>query len=167
VQRSEYADLKVYLPNNSLVKVDRMSMVHGLEVRSPLLDRQVIEFAFRIPASRKQSFTQSKLVLRELALRRLPKPLWQMPKHGFTAPIGNWIRDVPGHMFEDEVLGSSAAIGRWLDVKELARLAVEHREGAFDRGYVLWACWILQRWLGTLEPRTTGVGGRGDTYAVV
>jgi asparagine synthase (glutamine-hydrolysing) len=80
VQRAEYADLKVYLPNNSLVKVDRMSMAHGLEVRSPLLDHHVIEFAFRIPASRKQSFAQSKRVLRELARHRLPKQLWQLPK---------------------------------------------------------------------------------------
>lgn len=167
VQRAEYADLKVYLPNNSLVKVDRMSMVHGLEVRSPLLDREVVEFAFRIPASRKQSFTQSKLVLRELALHRLPKPLWQMPKHGFSAPLGSWIREVPGHMYEDEVLVSSAQIGRWLDLKELMRHFADHRGGAIDRGYILWACWILERWLRTLERRTAAIGNRGDAYAVV
>ena len=50
----EYADLKVYLPNDPLVKVDRMSMAHSLEVRSPLLDRRMVELAFRIPASKKQ-----------------------------------------------------------------------------------------------------------------
>ena len=153
VQRAEYADLKVYLPNDSLVKVDRMSMVHGLEVRSPLLDREVVEFAFRIPASRKHSFRQSKLILRELALHRLPKSFWRLPKRGFSAPIGNWIREVPGHMFEDEVLGSSALIGRWIDLKELTRLVTEHRAGTVDRGYILWACWLLERWLRTLEER--------------
>src|SRR6185436_8527714 len=49
VQRAEYADLKIYLPNDVLVKVDRMSMAHGLEVRCPLLDRRIVEFAFRVP----------------------------------------------------------------------------------------------------------------------
>jgi asparagine synthase (glutamine-hydrolysing) len=153
VQRAEYADLKVYLPNNSLVKVDRMSMVHGLEVRSPLLDRHVIEFAFRIPASRKQSFTQSKLILRELAFHRLPKPFWRLPKHGFSAPVGNWIREVPGTIFEDEVLGPTSSIGQWVDLKELTRHFREHREGTVDRGYILWACWVLERWLRSLGDR--------------
>ena len=64
VQRAEYADLKVYLPNDPLVKVDRMSMAHGLEVRCPLLDRRVVELAFRIPASRKQVGRQGKTLLR-------------------------------------------------------------------------------------------------------
>ena len=153
VQCAEYADLKVYLPNDSLVKVDRMSMVHGLEVRSPLLDRRVIEFAFRIPAARKQSFRQSKIILRELAIHRLPKKFWRLPKRGFSAPIGNWIREVPGHMFEDEVLGPSAAIGRWVDLKELTRHFTAHREGTVDRGYILWACWVLEHWLRSLEDR--------------
>ena len=91
VQRAEYADLKVYMPNDPLVKVDRMSMAHGLEVRCPLLDRRVVELAFRIPASRKQQGTQGKALLRALARRRLPGKLWQLPKRGFTVPIGQWI----------------------------------------------------------------------------
>jgi len=127
----------------------------------------VIEFAFRIPASRKQSFAQSKRVLRELARHRLPKQLWQLPKHGFTAPVGSWILDVPRHTFEDEVLDASASISRWVDVKVLARHFGEHRAGLVDRGYVLWACWILERWLRTLEHRPIGAANRGDSYAVV
>src|SRR5580765_3059984 len=91
VQRAEYADLKVYMPNDPLVKVDRMSMAHGLEVRCPLLDRRVVELAFRIPASRKQQGTQGKALLRALARRRLPGKLWQLPKRGFTVPIGTWL----------------------------------------------------------------------------
>src|SRR5438270_164197 len=75
VQRAEYADLKVYMPNDPLVKVDRMSMAHGLEIRCPLLDRRVVELAFRIPASRKQQGTQGKALLRALARRRLPATL--------------------------------------------------------------------------------------------
>src|SRR5262249_20617012 len=78
VQRAEYADLKIYLPNDPLVKVDRMAMAHSLEVRCPLLDRRVVELAFRIPASRKQQGRQGKALLRALARRRLPGALWQL-----------------------------------------------------------------------------------------
>src|SRR4029079_7555226 len=84
LQRSEHADLKVYLPNDPLVKVDRMSMAHSLEVRCPLLDRRVVELAFRIPASQKQVGRQGKALLRALARQRLPPGLWKLPKKGFS-----------------------------------------------------------------------------------
>jgi asparagine synthase (glutamine-hydrolysing) len=87
VQKAEYADLKVYLPNDPLVKVDRMSMAHALEVRCPLLDRRMVELAFRIPASKKQTGRTGKVLLRELARRRLPEGLSRLPKRGFTMPM--------------------------------------------------------------------------------
>ena len=72
MQRAEYADLKVYLPNDVLVKVDRMSMQHGLEVRCPLLDRRLVELAFRLPESLKQASRTGKHLLKQVARRRLP-----------------------------------------------------------------------------------------------
>ena len=146
VQRAEYADLKIYLPNDPLVKVDRMSMAHGLEVRCPLLDRRVVELAFRIPASRKQTLRQGKVLLRELAKRRLPGDLWGLPKRGFSAPIGEWIAGPCAALFEDEVLHEGSAIATHLDVRELARRFRAHRERRADYGYVLWASWVLERW---------------------
>jgi hypothetical protein len=73
--RAQYADLHVYMPNDPLVKVDRMSMAHSLEVRCPLLDRRVVEMAFRIPAPKRQRGTTGKWLLRKLAERRLPAEL--------------------------------------------------------------------------------------------
>jgi asparagine synthase (glutamine-hydrolysing) len=148
VQRSEYADLKVYLPNDSLVKLDRMSMAHGLEVRCPLLDRRVIELAFRIPASRKQTLRQGKRLLRELARRRLPRRLWQRPKSGFTAPIAEWIGGRNAAMFREEVLHPGAAVASHLDLGELTRRYDAHRAGRTDHSHALWAVWVLERWLG-------------------
>src|SRR5215475_5864439 len=110
VQRAEYADLKIYMPNDPLVKVDRMSMAHGLEVRCPLLDRRVVELAFRIPASKKQEGRQGKALLRALARKRLPGKLWQLPKRGFTAPIGKWIAGPNATQFREEVLHPGATI---------------------------------------------------------
>ena len=158
VQRAAYADLQVYLPNNSLVKVDRMSMLHGLEVRCPLLDHHLVEFAFRLPASRKQNWKQGKLPLRELAYNRLPQPMWSLPKRGFSAPISEWIAGPYGSMFESEVLHSGACVSQYLDVKDLERRFNEHRKGDADHGYLLWAVWVLERWLqdnATVRPAAT------------
>ncbi len=146
VQRAEYADLKVYLPNDPLVKTDRMSMAHGLEVRCPLLDRRVVELAFRIPADRKQRGRQGKALLRALARRRLPSGLWQLPKRGFTVPIGEWIAGPSAAQFSDEVLDVRAQIGHYVDRAETARLFASHRSGQRQHGFALWAVWVLQRW---------------------
>jgi asparagine synthase (glutamine-hydrolysing) len=147
VQRAEYADLKVYMPNDPLVKTDRMSMAHGLEVRAPLLDRRVVELAFRIPASQKQVGRQGKVLLRALARRRLPEGLWRLPKRGFTVPIGDWIAGPQSALFRDEVLDPGSAISRHVDCRELERRVRAHRSGESDESYPLWAAWVLERWL--------------------
>jgi asparagine synthase (glutamine-hydrolysing) len=156
VQCAEYADLKVYLPNDPLVKVDRMSMAHGLEVRSPLLDRRVVELAFRIPASKKQVGREGKVLLRRLARQRLPAGLWRLPKRGFTVPIGDWIGGPHAGLFADEVLRSSAAVSAHLDQTELRRRFEAHRTGARDQSFALWAVWVLNRWLEAQAGRLAG-----------
>ncbi len=157
VQRSEYADLKIYLPNDPLVKVDRMSMAHGLEVRSPLLDRRVVELAFRIPASRKQVGRAGKVLLRQLARQRLPAGLWRLPKRGFTAPIAAWLRGPHGRMFEDEVLRPDAAIRAFVDRQDLLRRFNGHRAQQTDQSTALWTVWVLERWLQRAKERTPDV----------
>ena len=156
VQRAEYADLKIYMPNDPLVKVDRMSMAHGLEVRCPLLDRRVVELAFRIPASRKQQGAQGKALLRALARRRLPGALWQLPKRGFTVPIDGWLAGPYASQFRDEVLRRDAAVSMHVDVKELERRFAAHRTGRGNHAFTLWSTWVLQRWLDRIAAPTTG-----------
>jgi asparagine synthase (glutamine-hydrolysing) len=156
LQKAEYADLKVYLPNDPLVKVDRMSMAHGLEVRCPLLDRKVVELAFRIPASKKQQGRQGKSLLRALARRRLPGALWRLPKRGFTAPVGQWIAGAHAARFRDEVLRPNAAVAGHLDLARLETRFADHCAGRKDDGYTLWAVWVLERWLeGARRPKTS------------
>jgi len=147
LQRAEYADLKVYLPNDPLVKVDRMSMAHALEVRCPLLDRRVVELAFRIPSGRKQVGRSGKSLLRALAKRRLPPGLWNLPKRGFTAPLGQWIGGPYLSMFRDEVLQPSSAVAAAVDLRDLRRRLDLHTNGQADQTFPLWAVWTLDRWL--------------------
>jgi asparagine synthase (glutamine-hydrolysing) len=145
--RAQYADLHVYLPNDPLVKVDRMSMWHSLEVRSPLLDRRVVELAFRIPASKRQRGTTGKWLLRKLASERLPAELASLPKRGFTAPVASWLAGAGATRFRDEVLAPDARVTALLDQSCLRRWFDQHRAGGADHSYALWASWVLERWL--------------------
>jgi asparagine synthase (glutamine-hydrolysing) len=146
VQRAQYADLKTYLPNDILVKVDRMSMAHSLEVRCPLLDRRVVEFAFRVPVSTKMRGMQGKYLLRRLAAKRLPETILRLPKKGFTVPIGAWIRNRYSIEFETEVLAKTSEVSSVLNRSRLQQCFHAHRAGIADYSHVLWAAWMYERW---------------------
>ncbi len=154
LQRAQYADLKIYLPNDPRVKVDRASMATSLEVRCPLLDYRVIEFAFRLAAERKVRPGRSKFYLRELGARRLPAALHTMPKKGFSAPIGEWMRGPYRQWFRDEVLAPSSAVSSLLDRDLLARWVDEDQRGERDRSSALWTVWCLERWARRSHSRT-------------
>jgi asparagine synthase (glutamine-hydrolysing) len=165
VQRAEYADLKIYLPNDVLTKVDRMSMQHSLEVRCPLLDRRIVELAFRIPQSIKQAGRTGKLLLKRVAEQRLPQELLRLPKHGFTAPVGRWIAGPYRHLFEAEVLSSQSEVASLLDVEAARRLFHGHLSGEFDNSFGLWALWVLERWA-RAQRTSTGRAGSACVEAV-
>jgi asparagine synthase (glutamine-hydrolysing) len=146
VQRAMYADLHIYLPNDVLVKVDRMTMQHSIEVRCPLLDHRVIELAFRIPVSRKMPALRGKHLLRQLAQRRLPPGISKLPKHGFSAPVGEWIGGPCAGRFHDEVLSPGAAVRDLVDTSEIGRLFHDHVRGVANYTSALWTVWMLARW---------------------
>ena len=146
VQRSQYADLKIYLPNDVLVKVDRMSMAHGLEVRAPLLDRRVVEAAFRIPAGTKLARGRSKHLLRSLAARHLPPAVVERPKKGFDAPIGRWIAGPLRELFRSDVFGRTSLLPGLVDCRVIEGFLKDHCNGRRDYSFPLWATWVLARW---------------------
>jgi asparagine synthase (glutamine-hydrolysing) len=154
LQRAQYADTKIYLANNGLVKVDRMSMVHGLEVRCPLLDRRIVEFAFRIPTPAKLPRLRPKALLRRLSAHRLPPALLSMPKRGFTAPVAEWLAGVYAERFESDVLAPRAFVATVLDQQLVRRWHADHRARRRDHAYGLWAIWMLERWAGVQRERT-------------
>jgi asparagine synthase (glutamine-hydrolysing) len=145
VQKAQYADLKIYMPNAPLVKVDRMSMAHGLEIRCPLLDHHLIELAFTIPTEKKLADGQPKSLLRGLAERRLPEELVHRPKTGFSAPVGAWLAGPYAGRFRDDVLGADSKSRDIVDQARVQQLFSEHLAGR-DHSYALWAVWMLERW---------------------
>src|SRR5690606_7531024 len=151
----------VYMPNDPLVKVDRMGMAHGLEIRCPLLDRRVVELAFRIPSRRHQRGSTGKVLLRALARKRLPPGHADLPKRGFTVPIGSWIGGPYADRFRDEVLTPGARVSGLLDRSHLLEAFEAHRSGRADREYLLWAVWVLERWLRSCGERAMAPAAAG------
>lgn len=160
IQRAGYADLKVYLADDVLVKVDRMSMIHGLEVRCPFLDHKLVEQAFRIPAAVKMPRLRSKMILRGIAARALPPSLLNLPKRGFTAPIARWLKEEAGGRFEDEVI-DNPRLSLPIDRAFVGELMADHRRGFADHSYALWAVWMLARW-SEAEPATSSRRQAGE-----
>lgn len=93
IDHSQRTDLGFYMPDDILVKVDRMSMYNSIEVRSPLLDYRIVELALRIPSRLRIRDSESKSILRCLAGKRLPDAVLGAPKRGFGIPLSKWIRD--------------------------------------------------------------------------
>ncbi len=146
VQRAQFADLHVYMPNDPLVKVDRMSMLHGLEVRSPFLDRRLVEFAFRIPTALKLKGLEGKHLLKQLARTRLPVSLLGLPKHGFTAPVGRWIGATHAEWFASDVLSNRSALSGHVDLSTVRQMHRDHVAGRANHAFALWALWMFERW---------------------
>ena len=146
MQRAQYADLKIYLANDVLVKVDRMTMQHSIEVRCPLLDHRLIELAFRIPTAQKMPWLRSKHLLRQLARRRLPREIGPLPKRGFSAPISEWIAGPCAAMFEHDVCRRGARVEGLIDTAYVRHLFDAHRSGGANHGQALWTVWMLARW---------------------
>ncbi len=144
--RSQYTDINFYMTDDVLVKVDRMSMAHSLEVRSPLLDHRILEFAARLPAHVKIQARRGKLVLRELAKRRLPAQLQSVPKRGFSIPAASWLRRELRPLAEGLIFDSQRSYAPLLDARRIRTLWNEHLSGARDHNVFLWGLMMLGLW---------------------
>jgi asparagine synthase (glutamine-hydrolysing) len=127
--------IRLYLQDDILVKVDRASMLHSLEVRAPFLDIDVVDFARRLPANTKVRGATTKWILKQLAKELLPAEVVSRPKQGFGVPIGQWFQD--GRLRNPPLTqGYNASFFQ-------ARLS-EHVARATDQRAYLWSDWILR-----------------------
>jgi len=144
--RFPYADLRVYLPEDVLFKVDRMSMAHGLEVRVPLLDHHLLEWLLRLPFSMRYRRGYGKYLLRKVAARYLPSLILEPRKQGFTVPIGRWLRSELGEMVA-RVFSSQSFRDRGILRPEAAlTLLAMHQSEQFDLGHRIWSLFMLEIW---------------------
>ena len=146
LNRQLYADLLVYLNDDILVKVDRMSMAASLETRAPFLDVDVIELAFSMRGHLKIRHGERKYVLKRAMKELLPKSVRTRGKEGFSIPMKNWLRREWAPMMQD-LLGPDQVVRRgWFEPAQVARCVDEHLTGKENHAHLLFSLMVLERW---------------------
>jgi len=158
VDRYLTLDTATYLPGDLLLKVDRMSMAHALEVRSPLLDHEVHELAARTPARMKLRRGETKWLLKQLARRRgMPEHLVTRRKMGFGIPVGEWFRAELRPWLEETLRDPITRERGWFRPAEVDRLLSDHLDRRADHTPRLWSLAMLELW----QRNWIDNGGRG------
>jgi asparagine synthase (glutamine-hydrolysing) len=146
IERIMHVDLRLWLPDDLLVKVDRATMAHSLEARVPYLDHRFVELAARLEPSLKQRGDTRKYALKKLAEKFLPHDIVHRRKQGFVMPLSTWLEGgLRTHV--DRSLGPAGLARRGLLRRDaLERLLGEHRAGRRNNAGRLWALTVLELW---------------------
>ncbi|MGR8950510.1 MAG: asparagine synthase (glutamine-hydrolyzing) [Gammaproteobacteria bacterium] len=146
LERMQYWDTMMYMPDDILTKVDRASMAVSLEVRVPIIDHRVVEFAWTLPRHFKVRDGVSKWILREVLYRRVPRALIDRPKMGFAVPIDRWFRG-PLKEWAGDLLSRESIVRYGLMKPEpVERIWQEHLSGNRNWAALLWNVIMLQSW---------------------
>jgi asparagine synthase (glutamine-hydrolysing) len=147
LDQQQYADIKRYLPDDILFKVDRMSMAVSLETRGPFLDYTLVEFAARLPASLRMRGITGKYLLKRAMQDVLPRQIIHRPKLGFNMPYKNWLRSELRDLLQD-VLSPTRLRQQGLFYAPYVQLLVrEHLSGSRDHAHKLWQLLMFQLWV--------------------
>jgi asparagine synthase (glutamine-hydrolysing) len=144
--RMPLIDLVTYLPDDILTKVDRATMAVSLEGRCPILDHRVVEFALRLPRQYKTAGKRTKIILKDILARRVPRPLFERTKQGFESPIAVWLRGPLREWAEDLLDPAAMRIDGLLDPAPIRQKWSEHLSGRRNWQYALWNVLMFQEW---------------------
>lgn len=150
----QYLDFKTYLPGDILTKVDRASMAHSLEVRTPFLDYEFVEWAARLPSEIKLKGAEGKYVLKKALEPVLPKEVLYRSKMGFAVPIDMWFRGSLRNHIGDVVKGERLAQCGIFDPARLRQIVNDHQSGRRDYSATLWSLLMFD---GFLQKHGVGV----------
>jgi asparagine synthase (glutamine-hydrolysing) len=145
LSRLQYLDVKTYLCEDILTKVDRASMAVSLEVRCPLLDHRFMEFAARIPKRKKLAGGKGKIIFKKALERTLPKDLLYRKKMGFAIPIREWFRKEIREYARPIILDGQASRD-YLNRENIKKIWDEHERTGIDNSSKLWTIMMLNLW---------------------
>jgi len=143
LSRIQYLDIKTYLPDDILAKVDRASMAVSLEVRAPLLDHKLMETVARIPSALKLNGSDGKYIFKKSLASALPDDILNRRKQGFAIPLGQWFRQELRDMTEKMLFDSADGI---LNPVLLRKIWNQHQRGRYDRSAHLWSVLMFRKW---------------------
>jgi len=150
LRREQYVDIKTWLPDDLLMKFDKMSMANSLEGRSPFLDYRLVEFAFNLSSEYKIKGNTFKLILRDAFKDILPKEIFERDKQGFNLPMSKWLKTSLKAMLKETI---SLNLNDGIDNEYLQTIAEEHLSGKEDRGRLLYSILIYKLWIKNLIER--------------
>ncbi len=143
LSRAQYADLKIRLPGDMLTRMDRTSMAVGLELREPLLDHRLVQFAAHLPSSLRIRGRSGKWLLKQALQRHLPREVLQRRDVNPVAPVGQWFSGVLAPAADAMARDSALAELGWFDESAISRIIADHRSQKVDRGSLLWRLLML------------------------
>lgn len=146
LSRVQYVDIKTYLPNDILVKVDRMSMAVSLEVRAPFLDHKLIEFVATIPSNLKLKGMLSKYILKKTISHLLPNEILTRKKMGFGVPIGIWFKNELKNMTQEILFNSKFSQRGYFNIEFVREMWNQHQRGISNFSSHLWALLMFELW---------------------
>jgi asparagine synthase (glutamine-hydrolysing) len=146
LNQSLYVDLKSYLCDNCLVKIDRMSMAVSLESRVPFLDKELVELAFRIPGNLKVANGKTKILLKRVAARHVPRECVYRPKEGFSIPIKNWLKSRLRPLMEELLNSEHIRQEGLFQPATIEKLKHDHLSGVANHSHILWSLMVFQAW---------------------
>ncbi len=139
-------DMRLYLPENILPKVDLMSMATSLEARVPYLDNDVIDLALSIPGELKVRGGVRKWILKKAFANHLPQPILTRGKEGFSMPLKNWLNGTWNGLMHELLSPANLATDGFFDARHIATLMREHESGAHNHSHTLWALMVYHLW---------------------
>jgi len=145
------ADTLEWLPDDLLMKVDKMTMLASLEARVPFLDYRIVELVSGFPAAWKYRGGRSKVLLKAVAEPILSPEIVNRPKHGFMPPVREWLRGSLKSTMEEHLLDPAARSGEWIDPRATHDLVTRYLAGEDSLYLALWELLCLEVWLRTLE----------------
>ena len=146
LDRMAVIDLLTYLPDDILTKVDRATMAVSLEGRCPILDHRVVEFALKLPREHKIAGAMTKIVLKNVLARHVPRALFERPKQGFESPIADWLRGSLRDWAEDLLDPIAMHADGLLDPAPIQQKWLEHQSGRRNWQSALWSVLMFQEW---------------------
>lgn len=149
-------DVSIYLVDDLLVKMDRATMAHSLEARSPFLDHPLMEFIASLPPDLKLAGSNKKRLLKAALRGLVPDVVLDRPKMGFSVPLASWLRHELRDLTRDTLLSSRARQRSYFNVKAVSALLREHDTGERDHSVALWDLLMLEMWHQTFVDRTGG-----------